>query len=114
LLAGFDLLPKYEVGGITAQVAFTTGDDNHTLIRWGEAQGTSVLAPNFPLRRTIPKSGRFFVLDIDSAWQPENPVPFNVEALTERLGSLHEPTSDAFFAAVTEKARNFFRGGEQA
>jgi uncharacterized protein (TIGR04255 family) len=110
LLAAFALLPDQPVGGLNGSVLFHLDQERNVLLRWGELVGRSILIPTIPLRRPELAEGRFFLLDIDSFWEPESPQSLNVQRLTDELGRLHMPVGTIFMASLTDDVKALFRG----
>ena len=51
--------------------------------------------------------GERIILDFDHVWEnKEESIPFTTDEITERLGSLHETSRDAFWKITTDYARN--------
>jgi uncharacterized protein (TIGR04255 family) len=96
--------------GVTGSAAFQIAEDTGMLFRWGEVEGTTVVAAAAAVKRPTPPQGRFFVLDADAFWQPSAPEPLDVETLTARFATLHEPVSEIFEASLTPHAQALFRG----
>jgi uncharacterized protein (TIGR04255 family) len=112
LIAPLSLLPGTTAFGATGSIAFQIADQTGLLFRWGEVDGTTVVAASAAIKRSNPPSGRFFVLDADAFWQPDAPEPLDVGVLTETFGVLHNPVSEIFEASLTANAQALFRGEE--
>ena len=110
LLASFNVLQDQTIAGLNGQMVFQIDEVTNLLLRWGEMQGISVIAPNHPLRRPTIAPGRFFVLDADAFWQPTDAKRFDTDSLIECLDRLHKPVGEIFQASLTDKARGLFRG----
>lgn len=85
---------------------FDLGDGQHVVMRYGAMQGQSV--GNAPLRRReVMQSGPYFLIDIDSFWTADEPVPeFSIDAALGMCDKLHEPVRELFEASVTERLRD--------
>lgn len=112
LIAPLLLLSGTVASGVTGSAAFQIADQTGMLFRWGEVEGTTVVAATAAVKRPTPPQGRFFVLDADAFWQPSAPELLDVEALTARFGTLHDPVSEIFEASLTPNAQALFRGEE--
>ena len=113
LLAPTGLVSSEAVEGISGSLVYHRPDESRVHFRWGEAYGGSVLDDSsLSLRRLadFPRESRFFVLDVDSFWEPSQAQPLEVSALVSRLGELHTPAGLIFAAAITDKGRQMFRG----
>jgi uncharacterized protein (TIGR04255 family) len=110
LIAPIALLPDRQAAGINGVAAYQIADRVNVIVRWGEMQGTTIIAPNAALRLRPHPEGRFFVLDADSFWQPERPEKVDVDELLDRFHVLHEPIGEVFEASLTPKTRSLFRG----
>jgi len=53
-----------------------------------------------------PPRGPYYLIDIDSAWQGEAPVPPLDRWLLAKLDELHAPIRHLFETAITEELRN--------
>lgn len=113
LLAPTGLVSSEAVEGISGSLVYHRTDESRVHFRWGEAYGGSVLDSSLALRRLteFPRESRFFVLDVDSFWEPSLAQPLDVSALVSRLGELHTPAGLIFAAAITDEGRQMFREG---
>lgn len=86
-------------------VQFDTGDGQRVVMRYGAMKGQSV--GNAPLRRReVRQPGAYFLIDIDSFWAAEDPVPeFSIGAALAICDKLHDPVRELFEASVTERLR---------
>lgn len=81
------------------------GPQTLLIVRFGPREGFAV-PPGGLLERPAPAPGPFFLLDIDSFWQPTGEVPrFNIEWVLATTEGLHTPVSDLFEALITDKLR---------
>lgn len=88
--------------GITV---FDNGEDRAIVLRHGPRDGYAV-DPAGDLKRPAPPPGPFFLLDIDSFWQPTSEVPeFDPQILLEASDQLHAPVCALFEELVTERLR---------
>ncbi|CAL9449000.1 hypothetical protein SUDANB145_02402 [Streptomyces sp. enrichment culture] len=110
LIASAHLLTSGHAAGAMGTALYHLGEDDWVAFRWGDVVGTSIVDRDVPLRRKQAPSGRFFALDIDSFWDPPEPVPLAPEDLMSCYGRLRPPAGELFQAAITENAREYFRG----
>jgi uncharacterized protein (TIGR04255 family) len=76
------------------------------VVRYGLSEGFAV-DPNSELRRTRPADGPFFLMDIDSFWLPEGPIPeLEDDALIGTCDELHGPVRTLFEGLITDKLRD--------
>ncbi|MEL0625388.1 TIGR04255 family protein [Salinibacterium amurskyense] len=76
------------------------------VLRYGPGDGYAT-DPNGELKRQRPTApGPFFLLDVDSFWQPENDVPeYNIDAVLAQLDELHTPVREVFESSITDEYR---------
>jgi uncharacterized protein (TIGR04255 family) len=90
-------------------VQYITGDHRRLVFRYvASLQGTGVIG-NDPLkRRHPPVEAPFFVLDLDSYWQPPtDQVPdFAAETIMKAVDDLHQPIGVTFQRAITDHLRS--------
>ncbi|MDQ4142805.1 MAG: TIGR04255 family protein, partial [Actinomycetota bacterium] len=88
-------------------VQYGTGRDRAVLLRYGPAEGYAV-PPGGPTRRKdAPPSGLYFLLDLDSYWQPVEEIPeFDPAPLLDTFRELHVPAKALFDTIVTERLRD--------
>ncbi|WP_436985019.1 TIGR04255 family protein [Streptomyces sp. enrichment culture] len=110
LLASAHLLPSGHAAGAMGTALYHLKEDDWVAFRWGDVVGTSIVDRDVPLRRTEAPKGRFFALDIDSFWEPSDPMPFDPDDLMSCLHRLRPPAGELFQAAITDDAREYFRG----
>jgi uncharacterized protein (TIGR04255 family) len=110
LLASAHLLPSGHAAGAMGTALYHLQEDDWVAFRWGDVLGTSIVDRDVPLRRKEAPRGRFFALDIDGFWEPTEPAPFDPDALMSCLHRLRPPAGELFQAAITEDAREYFRG----
>lgn len=95
-------------------VKYHTSSDSTLTVRYGPQDGHAVDPDGVTRRRNPPKSGPFFLLDSDSAWEATGDVPeFDLEAIMNICDRLHEPTREFFDIAVTDKLRTEVFGGRK-
>ena len=87
-------------------VAVFAGEHDQTLaLRYGPREGYAI-ASNSELRRPMPAPGPFFLLDIDSFWQPSEVSPtLELNSVLSKLDELHMPVREMFESLITEKLR---------
>jgi uncharacterized protein (TIGR04255 family) len=80
---------------------------NMLALRYGTREGFAV-DPTSDLRRVSSSDGSlFFLVDIDSFWTAEGPVPeYDREMLGSISEALHEPVRVLFESMITDKLRN--------
>ena len=110
LIAPVTLLPKRGLAGINGIAVFSVTEHVNIVVRWGEMQGSTIIAPNAAVRLPPHPAGRFFVLDADAFWQPESPEMVGIEELLDKFNVLHEPVSEVFEASITPRLKSLFRG----
>lgn len=83
-------------------------------VRLAALTGNGVVG-NGPLRRrSKPATGPFFVVDIDSFWEPGDGdlLDFEVEPLLDLVDDLHGPVGHIFQSTLTDKLRRELRRGQ--
>lgn len=77
------------------------------VLRYGPGDGYAT-DPNGELKRSNPVApGPFFLLDVDSFWQPENDVPeYSIETVLSLIDELHTPVREVFETSITDKYRD--------
>ena len=97
----------------TQGVAAFTGTDGQTLVlRYGPRDGVAVISTP-ELRRPTPTPGPFFLLDIDSFWEPPGEVPgWDADTVLDIVDRLHAPVHDVFESLITESLRKEVLRGE--
>lgn len=110
LLASAHLLTSGHLAGTMGGALYHLCEDDWIGFRWGDVVGTSIVDRDVPLRRKEAASGPFFALDIDSFWEPAEPVALNPDELMKCYGRLRPPAGELFQASITENAREYFRG----
>ncbi|OON72949.1 TIGR04255 family protein [Streptomyces tsukubensis] len=110
LLAGTHLLAGGHPAGSMGTALYHLGEDDWVALRWGDVDGLSIVDRDVPLHRQEVPRGRFFALDIDSFWEPPEPVRLNPGDLMNCYSRLRPPAGELFQASITENAREYFRG----
>jgi uncharacterized protein (TIGR04255 family) len=96
-----NLTPQSHVGG----TVFASGPQQATVLRSGTHVGYAV-SPEGELRRSIPRPGPFFLLDMDSFWTPKDETPeFDPHGLLTTCDSLHAPMGSLFESLITDRLR---------
>lgn len=77
------------------------------VMRHATGDGVAV-DPNSELKRkNRSDSGKFFLLDIDSFWIPENGIPeFEISEVESLIELLHEPVREMFESCIKDRLRN--------
>lgn len=90
-----------------AVVQYATGTPGETVaLRYGAVVGPPAVGEGLLVRRRVPTSGHFFLLDTDAAWEvvPGTPVPeLDIKFLGETVDRLHEPVKALFEGSLTGK-----------
>jgi uncharacterized protein (TIGR04255 family) len=110
LLAAGSLNVDGKLTSLQGVLQFDCGDSRRVVMRYGAVQGQSVR--NEPLRLDVaPKTGPYFLIDVDSYWTGGEPVPeFRADHALKVCDTLHQPTRQLFEASITERLRGVFRG----
>jgi uncharacterized protein (TIGR04255 family) len=92
-------------------VVYSIGDQKGLVLRYAALNQTPVVSPPV-LRRIKHGSGPFFVLDFDAFedFTDRAHVPLNSEVVTASLTEVHASAGEAFQNAITDRARDQFRG----
>ncbi len=86
---------------------FQAGEDQVLALRYGPRKGYAV-DPTLELRRPMlpPPDSPFFLIDIDSFWQPSGIWPeMDVETVLECIDRLHVPVREVFESLITDQLR---------
>jgi uncharacterized protein (TIGR04255 family) len=90
---------------------FASGPDSAVTMRYGPGHGFAV-APQGPVRHEAADAGPFFLVDLDSFWEPLEVPEFSPEVVLEASDRLHAPIHDMFERVVTDRLRSdVLRGG---
>jgi uncharacterized protein (TIGR04255 family) len=84
---------------------FEGPEDQNVVLRYGLMRQPAV-DPTGPLLIDAPPQGRYFLIDIDSAWQGEAEAAPLADWLLPKLDDLHAPIRRLFETAITEELRN--------
>lgn len=108
-LLGPTIEPAETIGMSLAEhqgIALFTGADDHALaLRYGPREGYATPS-SAELRRPTPPPGPFFLLDIDSFWQPSEAAPtMSAESVLQSVDQLHIPIRQVFEGLITEQLR---------
>lgn len=106
-VAAFDKGPVLQVRGSTV---FSGDKDCQIHFQWGDFNGETIVSNEVPLEKPTHKPGKFFVLDVDSAWQASEFTILTAAQISERVESLHVPIGSIFQWAISEQSRELFRG----
>ncbi len=87
-------------------LAVFAGAGDHALaLRYGPREGYAT-ASSPELRRPTPPPGPFFLLDIDSFWQPSDVAPvMATDIVLQAMDRLHTPVRQLFEGLITDKLR---------
>jgi uncharacterized protein (TIGR04255 family) len=101
------------VEGWQGTAAFFDGASTHLVLRHGPRHGHA-LDPTGDLRRSNVEPGPFYLLDIDSYWEAEGPIPeLNPETVLATCDQIHAPVGGVFEGLITERLRQeVLRNGE--
>lgn len=84
---------------------FSRGLQRLLTLRHGPREGYAV-EPGGDLKRPAPTPGPYFLLDIDSFWATDGPVPeFDLPFLLQMADDLHEPVRSLFENLITQRLR---------
>lgn len=100
------LLENHGPASLQGTLQYDLGDGQHVVMRYGALRGQSV--GNAPLRRReIGQPGAYFLVDIDSYWTPDDPLPeFSVDDALDICDRLHRPVRELFEASINERLRD--------
>lgn len=102
--------PKALSGGLKLNqhqglAAFSGADDQALGLRYGPQVGHAIDSTS-DLRRPMPPPGPYFLLDIDSFWQPSQVVPrLETDRVLNIADRLHAPIREIFESLITERLR---------
>jgi uncharacterized protein (TIGR04255 family) len=93
-------------------VTFDLGDGKGLNFQYAALNQPPIVQPQF-LHRQQFESGPFFVLDFDGYrdFSGQDAVRLDADEVINVLTAVHDPAAAAFQRAITEDARNLFRGG---
>jgi uncharacterized protein (TIGR04255 family) len=95
---------------VRGNTVFASGDDCQVNFQWGDFEGRTVVADDLPLAKPERESSKFFILDVDSAWQAPEYTVLSAGDMARRIDALHTPIGSIFQWAITEESREVFRG----
>ena len=113
LLGGAGYLTKLSgvAVGVRSTWQYLLPGDRQVVLTYGPFRGSGVVGPDHPFHKAGPDS-LMFVLDLDTSWTPHGgAASLACEDLTSQYDELHQPGQAVFAAAVTDEARELFRGG---
>jgi uncharacterized protein (TIGR04255 family) len=100
-----ELVVKMKLAEHQGLAVFAGDNDRVLALRYGSREGYAT-ASSPELRRPMPPPGPFFLLDIDSFWQPSEVVPeMATESVLQSVDALHTPVRQLFEGLITEKLR---------
>lgn len=103
---------NFAVRNMQGLVAFDLGDGRGLNFQYSALDQPPVVQPKLLKRQQQFDSGPFFVLDFDGFrdFTEEDVVRLDANEVTNVLNAVHDPVGAAFQRAITEDARNLFRG----
>jgi uncharacterized protein (TIGR04255 family) len=102
---GSELVAEMKLAEHQGLAVFAGDKDRVLALRYGTREGYAT-ASSPELRRPTPPPGPFFLLDIDSFWQPSEEVPeMETESVLQSVDALHTPVRLLFEGLITEKLR---------
>lgn len=107
LVAAATAIPDHRAAVMQGIVQYETIDNRNLTLRFLSGRAGSVIGSE-PLKRRHPAvDGPFFVLDLDSFWQPGTDASpdWSVDTVMEAIELLHAPIGSAFQAMITDKLR---------
>jgi uncharacterized protein (TIGR04255 family) len=97
------------VAGHRSMTTFSRGGGRTVTFNAGQFDGSTVVDVNLPFSSNRGRPGPLFVIDVDSAWEPEEHTPLNPSTVAEILADLHAPVGGVFQWSITDAARALFR-----
>lgn len=97
------------VAGHRSVTTFVRGRGRTVTFNAGKFDGGTVVDAHLPFARKNGVAGPLFVIDVDSAWEPEDHTPLDPGLVAERLADLHTPIGGVFQWSITDAAREMFR-----
>lgn len=97
------------VTGHRSVTTFARGHGRTITFNAGRFDGGSVVDAALPFFSEHDAPGPLFVIDVDSAWEPENHAPLDPGTVAETLADLHAPVGGVFQWSITDAAREMFR-----
>jgi len=110
LLVG-GVVDGYTTDDFLAHIALTVDDGQKMTVRYGRVS-QPVVDPNGVLRIDKSPKGPYFLLDIDSYWEPsdESFREFDADEVRDVCLKLHDPIRAIFERAITPQLRALFAG----
>jgi len=96
--------------GFRSSVVFKPEPDRTVTFSCGEFTGVTIVDQGLPFGRKEGPPSKMFVIDVDSAWEPEGFAMLDPGAITSVLAELHRPVGELFQWSITDEARMMFRG----
>jgi uncharacterized protein (TIGR04255 family) len=95
-------------------ITFDLGEGNGLNFQYAALNQNPVVQPAL-LKRQKFEPAPFFVLDFDGYrdFSGQDAVPLDADEVAKVLTAVHDPAGGAFQRAITEDARNLFRGGAE-
>lgn len=97
------------VVGYRSVTTFSRGNGRTVTFNAGQFEGATVVDVTLPFSSKRGTPGPLFVIDVDSAWEPEEHTPLDPSRLAEILADLHAPVGGVFQWSITDAARAMFR-----
>jgi len=97
---------------VTAHRSVTTfarGGGRTVTFNAGQFDGGTVVDVTLPFSTKRDTPGPLFVIDVDSAWEPEAHTSLDPATVAEILADLHAPVGGVFQWSITNAARAMFR-----
>jgi uncharacterized protein (TIGR04255 family) len=87
---------------------FEVGESHRVVLRYGLMRQPAV-DPTGPLVIEAPPGGRYYLIDIDSAWEGQVESAPLTPWVGEKLGQLHAPVRRLFESTITDELREVLR-----
>jgi uncharacterized protein (TIGR04255 family) len=101
-LSHFDPAPSEHQSAALFEIA----QDHKVVLRYGLMRQPAV-DPTGPLVIPDPPRGRYYLIDIDSAWEPSSrSEPQRTPWVLDKVGQLHAPVRQLFESSITDQLRN--------
>lgn len=97
------------VAGHRSVTTFSRGGGRTVTFMAGQFEGLTVVDATLPFSTNRGTPGPLFVIDVDSAWEPEEHTPLEPSTVAEILADLHAPVGGVFQWSITDGARAMFR-----
>lgn len=105
-------IPGFEedLAGSYGGLLLHRGSNRHLSLEWSITDQDAV-TPDHPLRQWYPSLDRpALVMDWTGHAIPENPIPFDTQAVLALVDDIYEDISSAFRATITDACRELMRG----